>query len=127
MPRYEPLRRLPAETWLAIDEGERLALSVAHHRRARVKLPKIRLHAAAHLIVENQLAQHIPLAEETMERLQREGLDRHDALHAMGQMVMEHMLNLMHEAKPPGADPHERYFGALRNLTAEKWLKQDFD
>ena len=86
--RYDPLRTPDAEQWLDLDEMERMDLVADYHRRARIKLPNPRLHATLHVIVENQilLADETPVAA-TLERLLAEGLDRHDAIHAIASVL----------------------------------------
>jgi hypothetical protein len=67
-------------------------LVVDYHRRTRVKLPNQRLHAAIHVAVENQIAMGDELpVHGVLDRLQAEGLDRHDAIHAIGSALAEHM------------------------------------
>jgi len=85
MPRYDPLKAPDPEEWLELDEQERIDLAQDYHRRARIKLPSALLHANMHAIVENQIA----LGDETparrvLQRLMNEGLDRHQAIHAIG-------------------------------------------
>src|SRR5437870_12631272 len=96
MHRYDPDRTPDPEAWVAPDEQERVALIAAHLRRARVQLPNLRLHATIHAIVENQLAERVAVVQETLERLLRDGLSRHEAIHAVGSVVTEHLWNAMH-------------------------------
>ena len=86
--RYDPLRPPDAEQWLDLDEMERMDLVADYHRCARIKLPNPRLHATLHVIVENQilLADETPVAA-TLDRLLAEGLDRHDAIHAIASVL----------------------------------------
>ena len=121
MKRYDPARTPHPEEWLALDEQERIALVAAHHRRTRAKLPNRRLHAAIHVVVENQLAERIAVVRETMEQLLAEGLDRHEAIHAIGSVVAEHLWKAMNE-RLRGPDPMEEYFRRLEALTASDWL-----
>jgi hypothetical protein len=59
---------------------------------------------------------------ETLERLGREGLNRHEAIHAIGKVLAEHIYDLLHDAAPdPSEDVNTAYFEALRQLTAEDW------
>ncbi|TKB77714.1 MAG: hypothetical protein E8D45_05280, partial [Nitrospira sp.] len=112
-----------SDEWLALDEADRLELVSAHHRRARAKLPNAHLHAAVHVIVENQLSEKVDLVKEILERLRNEGLDRHEAIHAIGSVLVGHVWGLMREGtKAP--DPNEPYFQALRTLTARSWQEQ---
>jgi hypothetical protein len=59
--RYDPARPVDAEEWSQLDEGDQIELVVEHHRRARIRLPNLRLHAGLHVTVENQVL----LGEET--------------------------------------------------------------
>jgi hypothetical protein len=59
----------------------------------RSKLPvgqSARAHAATHVVVENQAAMGDATAvPATLARLMREGLERHDAVHAIGSVLMQ--------------------------------------
>jgi hypothetical protein len=109
----------PAE-WLALDEPQQIQLVAAHHKPIEAELPRPQIHAVLHVVVENQLAEEIAVVRETLERLMAEGLDRHEALHAIGWVLIEHLATLMRE-EPAGSDPTERYFQALTSLTASTW------
>ena len=122
MKRYDPERAPDPEAWLALDEHERIALVAAHHRRTRVKLPNRQLHAAIHVVVENQCAERIAVVQATVERLLAEGLDRHEAIHAIGSVVAEHLWKAMNE-RLRGPDPVEEYSRRLEALTASDWLQ----
>jgi hypothetical protein len=117
---YDPQSAPDAGGWLRLDESERVDL-VLRHRDARVRLPNAYLHATIHVVVENQLAlgDQFP-AHRTLERLQLEGLDRHDAVHAIGSVLAKHMYDLL-KGGPPAGDPNEPYRKALEALTAESW------
>lgn len=121
MKRYDPAVAPSPSEWLGLDERERLQLVQRYHERAKIELPNAKVHAVMHTVVENQLAEGIPEVVATFDRLQTEGLDRHDALHAIGSVLAEHMFRLMQEA-PTGVDPNAAYFYELRALTAAKWL-----
>jgi hypothetical protein len=123
--RYDPLKAPDPEEWLALDEGERVALVEDFHQRARISLPSVAAHAALHATIESQiaLADETP-ARRTAERLMREGLDRHEAIHAIGMVLMEYVHKMMTmKTLPPGADPNVAYFVELERLTAEKWRR----
>ncbi len=123
MTRYDPARAPDPAAWLALDEQERIALVAAHHRRIKAKLPNPQLHAGIHTIVENQLAERLRVVQETLEKLMAEGLDRHNAIHAIGSVVTEHLWKAMNKA-PRDPDPEEWYFRRLEALTADHWLKR---
>jgi hypothetical protein len=118
--RYDPAVSPSPPKWLALDEQERLLLIERYHERAKVDLPNIKLHAVMHAIVENQLAESVPVVVETFERLRGEGLDRHDTLHAIGAVLARHLVNLMNEGVST-PDPNTAYFIELRAQTAARW------
>jgi hypothetical protein len=120
--KYDPEREVVAGDWLQMSEEDRLDLVLAYHRR-RVSLPKPRLHAAIHVVVENQLALGEQVVIETLARLQREGLRRHDAIHAIGMVLTEHVHGLMQSEAEPPPDINARYFERLRQLSAEAWTR----
>lgn len=121
--KYDPDFGAPAQEWLAADEAQRIDLVRAYHRRARVRLPNERLHAVIHVIVENQLALGEVVVIETLDRLQREGLNRHDAIHAIGMVLSEHLYDVMKGAGEVSPALHAQYFERLKHLSAEAWLR----
>jgi len=113
---------MPA-AWLALDESEQVALVEAYHQRAGIHLPQATLHAAIHAVVERQLAMQLPEVANTLVRLQREGLDRHDAIHAIGSVLAAHMRQVMTgELDVP--DPNPIYFARLGQLSAGSWRRE---
>lgn len=124
--RYDPETPPNSAEWLALDEGERIALVEAYHRDARIPLPKSArtVHAAIHTIVENQLAMDDQaVVRETMQRLLEEGLTRHDALHAIGSVLAELIADAFKE-EPAPTDLNSPYQATLQELTSEKWLSR---
>jgi hypothetical protein len=123
MQRYDPLEAPDPEEWLALDEQERLDLVQDYHRRARIRLPNAKVHAVFHAIVEAQiaLADETP-ARRTAQRLMDEGLDRHEAIHAIGSVLAEFMHDLL-KAPQSDTNPNVPYFAALERLTAEDWRR----
>jgi hypothetical protein len=120
---YNPDRAIDPLEWATLDEDERQYLVKRYHRKKRIKIPNLHVHAAIHGIVENQVAlgKEIP-AQKTLERLMQEGLRRHDAVHAIGFVLAGHMFDLMkHGAKDQ--DVNANYYRHLEELTAEGWLK----
>jgi len=119
--RYDPDHAPDAEEWLALEESERAALVEEYHREHRLKLPNARMHASIHAVVENQLAmEDQAIVRETLQRLMGEGLTRHDAVHAIGSALAEHIYNLLQSNDPP-KDANEGYYAALGQLTAKNW------
>ena len=89
MMKYDPDRTPNPEAWLVLGEGERIEQVFAYHRRLPAKLPNARLHAAFHVVVESQLAAGVEVVRQTLGRLKAEGLDRHEAMHAVGSVLAE--------------------------------------
>jgi hypothetical protein len=123
MQRYDPLEAPDPKEWLELGEQERLDLVRDYHRQARIRLPNEKLHATIHAIVEAQIA----LGDETPVRrialrLVGEGLDRHDAIHAIGMVLAEHISDILKTTKST-QDPNAPYFAALERLTAEDWRR----
>ncbi len=126
MERYDPLQAPDPEVWLAMDDGDRTALVSQYHRRAHIELPNRRIHAALHAIVETQVAMGAETpVQRTLERLQAEGLDRHDAIHAIGSILARQLHALAQTGEAPGGDPNEWYRTELGKLTAKGWKVPD--
>lgn len=122
MKGYDPSKNPDPVGWLGADEAARIDLVASYHRGARVRLPNVRLHATIHVIVENQLASAEPIVVATLSRLQREGLSRHDAVHAIGSVLAEHIYELLKMGHAPGhVDANAAYVDGLKKLTAAGW------
>jgi hypothetical protein len=122
MLKYDPEHEPDPAKWLALDETERIAIVRQYHRKIRAKLPSVDAHAAAHAVIENQLAEGLPEAKRALARLLGDGLDRHEAIHAIASVLMAHIWDLTNKPQGPG-DPHAPYLAALDELTAESWLR----
>lgn len=120
---YDPNEAPDPETWLGSDESERLQSVLAFHQGDSDAAARSELHAVAHTVVENQLAagDETPV-QEALDRLLGEGIDRHQAIHAVGSVFMAHMLESGQQRKPFDL---ESYAAELRELTVEKW-HQDY-
>ena len=123
MKPYNPLTAPDPTEWLATDEGERIEMVRPLHQRARIRLPRLDVHATFHVIVENQIAlgSETPV-EAVAKRLMEEGLDRHQAIHAIASVVA-YMMHDMAQASdsPATTDVEGRYYADLEQLTAEGW------
>jgi hypothetical protein len=122
MKKYNPMKRPPPDQWLKLEEAQQIELVAAHHRGIKVKTPRPEVHAMVHVVVEDQLAEGIKPVQDALKRLMADGLDRHDAIHAMGTVLMDHFQRIA-RGESTGPDSHEQYFRDLKELTAEKWLK----
>ena len=121
MVSYDPDTSPAPKEWLEADEGERIELVSAYHRRKKIKLPNLQLHAVVHVVVENQIALGEEMVVNTLARLRAEGLDRHDAVHAIGSVLAENLYELMHENESATDELYRQYLERLQHLTAESW------
>jgi hypothetical protein len=125
MATYDPLDPPDPDAWEALDEQRRIDSVLDYHRHARIRLPNAKLHAVIHTTVENQaaLGDEIPVLR-TLERLMSEGLDRHDAVHAVGSVLVRHLHELLSRGDlAAGSDPNRSYYAELERLTAEGWRR----
>ena len=131
MTSYDPSVPPDPAAWRALDEATALALVSRHHRSAQCEHPSApnpRLHAAIHVIVENQaaLGPATPVAA-TLARLVREGLSRHEAVHAVGSVEAEGIHRLLRGDEPAGEAASILDAERLERLTAESWLQSAED
>jgi hypothetical protein len=119
--KYDPNHHIDPEAWMGSDEGERMEAIREYHRRHRIRLPNDRLHAAMHGIVENQVAlgDTYPV-KSVLLRLMREGLDRHEAVHAIGSVLAKEMFNAL-KNKSTETNVNVEYLKELERLTAKSW------
>ena len=122
--RYDPYEHIDCDAWLELDESERTWQVVRYHRKQRIRIPNETLHAAIHVIVENQVAlgDAFP-AKAVLLRLTSQGLDRHEAIHAIGSVLSETLYTAMNEQVLTG-DLNQDYVEKLKSLTAESWRRQ---
>jgi hypothetical protein len=122
--RYDPREHVDSDSWLALDESERTGLVVRYHRRQRIRLPNETVHAAIHVIVENQaaLGDAFP-ARAVLFRLMNEGLDRHEAIHAIGAVLSKTLFTAVSGENLDG-DLNAGYVEELKSLSAESWRNQ---
>ncbi|MDP6843544.1 MAG: DUF1841 family protein, partial [Rhodospirillales bacterium] len=95
---------------------ERIILISEYHRETGVVQENEQIHAVIHLVVEDQSLLGDELSvQATLERLMREGLDRHEAIHAVGSVLMDYLQSLMRGDTAPGAI--DKYNEELEKLT----------
>ena len=117
--RYGPMKAPEAEEWRDADEAERLSAIVDYHKKARIKLPNVRAHSTFHMVVENQLAEEYECVVRTLRRLTAAGMNRHEAIHAIGSVLASHMHALLGGANQGFND--EEYSRDLDALEAAEW------
>jgi hypothetical protein len=115
--RYDPTEAPDVSEWLEADEAERLDAVLRYHKRGREGAGSLRAHAAIHVTVENQLAEGLGGAVRAMGRLREQGLDRHDAVHAIGSAAA----GQIYAALKHRACDAVQYEARLDVLTAEAW------
>jgi hypothetical protein len=119
---YDPECAPNPKEWLALGESERIRLAQSFHVSARIKVPSMKAHGAFHAIVENQIATGFGPSCRAVERLQNEGLSRHEAIHAIGFVVAK----FLHESiSTPGSASAETMQGRMNaeidSLSAKQW------
>ena len=123
MKKYDPEVGPIGSEWLETREADRFEMVTAYHRRRRISLPNPRLHAAIHAVVENQVALGEEVVVEALERLQKEGLNRHEAVHAIGMVLGEHIYDVLKEGGEVTPELHAPYFERLKHLSAGEWRR----
>jgi Domain of unknown function (DUF1841) len=120
--KYDPDRAPDPERWRAQNEMELVDIVQRYHRRERIPLLNERVHAALHVMVENQVALGgaTPVAA-AVERLMGEGMSRHDAIHAIGAVLDKHVHRAHHSGVPVS---REAYYDDVRAVTKDGWLAE---
>jgi len=122
METYNASKDINSADWLALDEATRLCLveEYIENFEKRIDSSKLKIHAVAHMVVENQLALGEKPTLDAYARLMRQGLNRHETIHAIGAVILEDLYDVI---KAEGDISTNAYKNRLRKLTAKKWLK----
>ena len=121
---YDPDVAPDPAQWLALDESLRVANAEAYHRRAGVSLPNETIHAILHVMIETQIAMGDELpVRRAIDRLVREGLSRHEAIHALGSLITRGIYDAVNTPEAR-AFRVEEYNAAVEQITAESWRRQ---
>jgi len=124
---YDPDHAPDPCEWLDLDEQERIMLAKDYHTASRIKMPDVDVHASVHVVVENQIAEGFTPTCRAMDRLQKEGLVRHDAVHAVGSVVVKIMHDTMHGTITSAGDVQRELGARLDALSAASWLQNGDD
>ncbi len=110
------------EEWLSLGEAERIDLVVdfIEKNEKDIETPALKIHASIHVIVENQIAMESKPTPETYARLRKQGLNRHETIHAIGAVIAEDMFDIMKGNKD---QVMSKYQDRLEKLTAKRWKK----
>jgi hypothetical protein len=117
--RYDPMVGPAPEAWLELDEGEQAEVVLRYHKRHGARAGNLRLHALIHTTVETQLAECDTGATRALQRLLGQGLDRHEAIHAIGSVMAEHIHGAMQGVAFDAAEYERR----LSKLDAASWRR----
>lgn len=123
MDSYDPSKTPDPDEWQALDESEQINLVEGFHIDANEETPEGggMLHASIHVIVENQIAMGVEPVPETIAKLIRQGLNRHEAVHAVGAIICENIYELLNADEKSWNVKH--YRRRLEKLTAKRWKK----
>jgi len=126
MKKYDPDNSIEASEWLALDEAKQIELVKEFHSELELDMPTdaLSVHSSIHVIVENQLAMEVDFIPETIAKLTRQGLDRHEAIHAIGAIISEDIFDVLkgniEEFSPA------KYRRKLEKITAKRWRKGQY-
>jgi len=123
---YDPSKTPDPVEWQALDEDERINLVEEFHIDAGEEIPEggSALHASFHVVVENQIAMGVEPVPATVAKLTRQGLSRHEAIHAIAAIVCENTYDLLKGNK--GNWDAKVYRRRLEKLTAKRWKKEQW-
>jgi len=118
---YNPEHAPNPDTWLEMSEFDRIDLVQGFLENNELEIPEEakKIHALIHIVVENQVAIAVEPVPATMARLIRQGLTRHDAIHAIGTILAGDMFEVMKSGAKPWNQQH--YIKRLNKLTAKRW------
>ncbi len=124
MDHYDPSKKINSEQWLSIDEGARQQLVEEFHESLddNPAQSSLKAHSAMHVTVENQLAGgEAPKVNQTLTKLMQQGLDRHEAIHAIAAVLGKELFSMMQ--KNSSEFSLKNYSRKLEKLTAKRWEK----
>jgi hypothetical protein len=126
MKKYEPLIQEEKGEWLKLDDEKRIELVKAYHEELEEEFEgeSLSLHCAMHVIVENQVAQGEEYVENAVARITRQGLSKHEAVHAIAAIISEEIYNL-----PRGNTSKfsiKKYRRKLEKITAKRVRKGQY-
>lgn len=136
-PAFGAARSLLAGVWRKVQAGEPLEGEQARMAQSMREHPDYRLfwessgqlpgkdstmegvhpgaHITMHTIVENQLAGgEPPEVRQTLERLSASGLSRHEAVHRIGNVIVQHLYRLLRERRDFDRSAYLRDLAQLR-------------
>lgn len=143
--KYDPYVAPDPKSWLDLSPQERIDAILGYHQEAGVQAPGMQAHTLLHAVVEGQLAVGQGAVQRALDRLVAGGLDRHEAIHAIGFVLVEHTNDPVGSGATAGAivsalnNPSlaaemynflllaatdDAYFQKLESMTASDWKKR---
>ncbi len=119
MRQYNPANNPKPREWLALDELTRLDLISQFHEDHGEFGESIEAHSGIHATIETQLAMDLPNVRSALGRLRKSGLTRHDAIHAIGTVLAEHIREIMTNRDIDTDEANSRYYEKLNTLARE--------
>lgn len=121
---YDPLVDPVPSQWLELSEDERIDVVLEHHRGDGFEPSRAKLHAVTHVVIENILAEGlVDGAAAKLRELVADGLDRHEAIHALGTAVTGSIFEALRStdrATAPGG--RERDLASrIAEVSVESW------
>ncbi len=122
MIEYNASNEPDSQAWIELSEDDRIVLieNYVQKYESNIKEEAILLHSSIHMVVENQIAENYEATKEAYSRLIRQGLSRHETIHAIGAVVSEDIYDRL---KKKTEFNHVAYKNRLRKLTAKRWEK----
>jgi len=121
---YDPERAPDKGDWLALGESGQIDIVMAFHEEHGEYGDSLETHAAIHATIENQVATGTSEVTAALDKLMKQGLSRHDAIHAIGFVLFESVQDLLESDHSEGEDASERYYEKLSRFNAKDWLSQ---
>ena len=115
---YDPEKAPNAREWLSVDEAGRMELIRNYHKDQEEYGESLEMHAGIHSVVENQIAMD---TREVRKTLRKQDLSRHDAIHAIGSVLVEHTQTLVTFERMPEGDPNDEYYERLSQFDVSDW------
>jgi len=120
---YHPSQPPNPSEWLELDESIRIDLVRKSHEASEAEFEEEQakeVHSTIHVIVENQIALGVEPVPATISRLMRQGLSRHESVHAVGAVLSQDLFEMLKEDKEHDSKKYRR---RLDKLTAKRWNK----
>lgn len=127
MKYYNPDEPLNKSEWLVLDDEERKRLVSNFHESSGEEFQDdgaLAMHSYMHVVVENQIATNVDLVQETITKLVRQGLSRHEALHAISAIIVKDIFDMLKETKSDFCP--KKYRRKLEKITAKRWRKGQY-